>query len=55
MANTIKPGKKPCTHGEYTESGPRGGNIPHPRVVTIKPGKTTFPPTQKKNHTWVKK
>lgn len=33
-----KSGEKPDKSGEYVERGPRGGEIPKPRHVTIEPG-----------------
>ena len=54
MARTQKPGEKPDLSGEYIECGPRGGEIPHPRQVTIEPGDEKLPPTQKENRTWVR-
>jgi hypothetical protein len=52
MANLQKPGEQPDRPGEYLERGPRGGNIPHPRQVTIEPGDKPLPPTQERGHTW---
>jgi hypothetical protein len=47
-----KPGEKPVKPGEYIERGPRGGQVQNPRVVTIEPGDSPMPPTQKPGHTW---
>lgn len=55
LAKLQKPGEKPKSSGEYIERGPRGGEIPDPRQVTMEPGDNPLPPTQKKNRTWQKK
>lgn len=47
-----KPGEKPARSGEYVERGPRGGEIPKAREVTIEPGDNPLPPTQKPGRTW---
>jgi hypothetical protein len=47
-----KPGQKPILPGEYGERGPKGGEVPKPRTVTIEPGDTPLPPTQKPGRTW---
>ena len=47
-----KPGEKPARPGEYIERGPRGGNVPKPRQVTIEPNDTPLPPTQKPGRKW---
>ena len=47
-----KPGEKPNRPGEYQEVGPRGGQVSKPRRVTIEPGDTPLPPTQKPGRTW---
>ena len=47
-----KPGEKPTRPGEYREVGPRGGEVPNPRQVTIEPGDTPLPPTQKPGRGW---
>lgn len=52
MAKLQKPGEKPDRPGEYLERGPRGGEIPKARQVTIEPGDEKLPPTQDENHTW---
>ncbi|MCB2178826.1 YjzC family protein [bacterium] len=49
-----KPGEKPSRPGEYEERGPQGGKVPNPRKVTIEPGDSPLPPTQKPNRTWVR-
>lgn len=54
MPLTQKPGEIPNRPGEYEERGPRGGEIPHPRHVTIEPGDRPLPPTQDSGHTWVR-
>jgi hypothetical protein len=38
MGKLQKPGEKPSRPGEYIERGPRGGEIPDPRQVTIERG-----------------
>lgn len=52
MPNTQKPGEIPERPGEHIERGPRGGEVPHPRTVTIEPGDKPLPPTQKPGRTW---
>jgi len=52
MAKLQKPGEKPSRAGEYIERGPRGGEVPNPREVTIEPGDNKLPPTQQKNRKW---
>lgn len=54
MPNTQKPGEKPNKSGEYEERGPRGGELPNPRQVTIEPNDDKLPPTQEPNRTWVR-
>ncbi|MCQ3804574.1 MAG: YjzC family protein [Acidimicrobiia bacterium] len=49
---TQKPGEKPHRPGEYLEVGPRGGKVPDPRQVTIEPGDSPLPPTQRPGRTW---
>ena len=49
-----KPGQKPKGPGEYVERGPRGGDVQKPRQVTIEPGDSPLPPTQKPGRTWQK-
>ena len=41
-----KPGEIPNRPGEYIERGPRGGQVPNPRKVTIEEGDRPLPPTQ---------
>jgi YjzC-like protein len=48
---TQKPGEQPFKPGEYVERGPRGGEVSHPRQVTIESGDTPLPPTQEPGHT----
>lgn len=48
-----KPGTDNLPKGEYLEVGPRGGEIPNPRQVTIDKG-DRLPPTQEKGHLWKK-
>jgi hypothetical protein len=52
MSKLQKPGEKPISPGEYEERGPRGGQIPNPRQVTIEPGDPKLPPTQEPNRAW---
>lgn len=52
MAKLQKPGEKPNRPGEYRERGPRGGNVPDPRQVTIEPRDDKLPPTQEAGRTW---
>ena len=54
MSKLRKPGEDNVPHGEYIERGPRGGNVPNARQVTIDPG-DRLPPTQEKGRTWEKK
>lgn len=54
MSTPQKPGENPKRPGEYQERGPRGGQIPKPRQVTMEKGDKPLPPTQEKNRTWVK-
>jgi hypothetical protein len=53
MANQRqKPGETPARPGEYQERGPRGGQVPNPRQVTIEPADPKLPPTQESGRTW---
>ncbi|PKN47065.1 MAG: YjzC family protein [Deltaproteobacteria bacterium HGW-Deltaproteobacteria-20] len=52
MSRTQKPGEKPERPGEYRERGPREGEVPHPRQVTIEPGDDRLPPTQEPGRRW---
>lgn len=54
MSKPQKPGEKPAKPGEYEERGERGGKVPAPREVTIEPGDTKLPPTQKPDRAWVR-
>ena len=47
-----KPGEIPNKLGEYVERGPRGGQVPDPRQVTIEEGDSPLPPTQEPGRTW---
>lgn len=47
-----KPGESPAKPGEYREVGPRGGEVPCPREVTIEPGDPRMPPTQQPGRKW---
>ena len=50
-----RPGEIPNQPGEYIEREPRGGQVRDPRQVTIKPGDSKLPPTQKPGYTWERK
>lgn len=52
MATTQKPGEQPSKPGEYIERGPRGGEISHPRQVTMESGDSPLPPTGGPGRTW---
>lgn len=52
MSDLQKPGEIPDRPGEYLERGPRGGEVPKPKQVTIEPGDEKLPPTQDKGRTW---
>lgn len=54
MKRPIKPGTDNQRPGAYVEVGPRGGQVPNPRIVHIDSG-DRLPPTQEKGHGWVKK
>ncbi len=54
MSEEQKPGEVPARPGEYEERGPRGGQVPNPRHVTIEPGDHPLPPTRKPGRTWVR-
>lgn len=54
MAKPIKPGTDNKPSGTYIERGPRGGSIPHPRVVKIGSG-DRLPPTSKAGNGWERK
>lgn len=47
-----KPGENPSRPEEYIERGPRGGEVPNPRQVTIEPGDKPIPPTSKPGNKW---
>ena len=49
--NLYKPGTDNLPGGEYKEVGPRGGELPHGRQVSIDPG-ARLPPTQEKGRKW---
>lgn len=51
MTKIYKPGEDNKPAGEYIEVGPRGGQINHPRQVTIDFGER-LPPTQEPGHRW---
>ena len=55
MTQRQKPGETPNRPGEYEEKGPRGGDVPNPRKVTIEEGDTKLPPTQEPDRTWERK
>lgn len=52
MSDLQKPGEIPDKPGEYIERGPRGGEIPDARQVTIEPGDNPLPPTQEPGRRW---
>ena len=52
MTKLQNPGQKPHKPGEYVERGPRGGKVPKARIVTIEPGDSPLPPTQKPKRKW---
>lgn len=52
MSNLQKPGEQPTRPGEYQEKGPRGGEVPKPRKVTMEKGDKPLPPTGKSGRTW---
>lgn len=54
MSTPQKSGEIPARPGEYEERGPRGGQVPGGRQVTIEPGDKPLPPTQKPERTWVR-
>ncbi len=53
MSNLKKPGTDNEPAGKYKEVGPRGGDVPKPRVVKIDQG-DRLPPTQEKGRKWKK-
>ncbi|MBS4874130.1 MAG: YjzC family protein [Atopobium minutum] len=46
-----KPGEDNQRPGKYVETGPRGGVLNHPRVITIDPG-DRLPPTSQAGNKW---
>ena len=52
MGSRQKPGETPDRPGEYVESGPRGGQVPNPRKVTMEKGDKPLPPTSEKGRSW---
>lgn len=48
-----KPGEDNQRPGKYVETGPRGGVLNHPRVITIDPG-DRLPPTSQAGNKWQK-
>lgn len=52
-SNLHKPGTDNLPAGEYREVGPRGGEVPKARQVTIEHG-DRLPPTQEKGRNWKK-
>ncbi len=52
MSTRQRPGQVPARPGEYTERGPRGGEVHNPRTVTIEPGDRPLPPTREPGRTW---
>lgn len=54
MSNELyNPGTDNVPKGEYLEVGPRGGEVPKARQVTIETG-DRLPPTQEKGRKWKK-
>lgn len=53
MTHPIKPGTDNQPAGAYREVGPRGGKVPHGRVVHIDEG-DRLPPTSEHGHCWLK-
>lgn len=53
MTHPIKPGTDNQPPGAYREVGPRGGKVPHARVVHIDEG-DRLPPTSEHGHGWEK-
>lgn len=47
-----KPGEVPRKPAEYVETGPKGGDVPNPRKVTIEPGDRKLPPTLEPGRKW---
>lgn len=54
MVRLIKPGTDNQPKGTYVETGPKGGKLDKPRIVTIGTG-DRLPPTQKPGNKWTKK
>ena len=52
MGDLQKPREKPATPGEYIERGPRGGEVPKPRQVALRPNNPKLPPISEEGHTW---
>ncbi len=51
--NRLKPGEKPSSPGEYIEINPNTNRPPrNPRTVTIEPGDSPMPPTQRPGIEW---
>ncbi|MEX2543231.1 MAG: YjzC family protein [Trueperaceae bacterium] len=42
----------PSKPGEYIERGPRGGEVPNAREVTIERGDSPLPPTGEPGRSW---
>ena len=53
MTKLVKPGTDNEPKGKYKEVGPRGGEVPKPRIVSIDSG-DRLPPTQEKGRKWKK-
>ncbi|MDN4608188.1 YjzC family protein [Sporosarcina highlanderae] len=53
MKDLKKPGMDNQPPGTYKEVGPRGGDVPKPRIVEIDRG-DRLPPTQEKGRKWEK-
>ena len=46
------PGETPSGTGKFKETGPKGGNVYNPKIITITPDDGHMPPTQKPNRKW---
>ena len=54
MSELYKPGEDNKPAGTYKEVGPRGGDVPKPKIVLIDPG-DRLPPTKEPKHKWERK
>ncbi len=53
VSELLNPGKDNQPAGTYLEVGPRGGKVHDEREITIDQG-DRLPPTQGKNHKWIR-